>query len=62
MTETTEYAIAYIGGAKLLHPPAPKTGKPVPIGQWVAAQLATGAFVYRREIVVVTDWEQVTAP
>lgn len=60
--ETTEYAQRYAGGSMLVRNPHPDIERIFPVAEWIRAEQQLGGKIYRRRIVVLEDWTEVTKP
>jgi hypothetical protein len=56
----TEHAIEMSGGGMHIRWDDPECERIYPLAQWIPAQRRHGGHVYRRRVVVVEDWEEVT--
>lgn len=60
MTETvTEHAIRMSGGAMQVRNGHPEIDRIYPLAEWIKHEQRFGGKVFRREIVVVSDWAEV---
>jgi hypothetical protein len=57
--EVTEYAARNADGELLIR--QSRRGEPYPAEQWARDQLALGARVMRRRVIVVEDWTEMAA-
>lgn len=55
-----EYGLLYAGGGYLTRNPAPEIEAIYPLAEWIGHEVKTGGHVYRRQIIVVSDWKKVT--
>lgn len=55
-----EYGLLYSGGGYLTRNAAPEIERIYPVAEWVRDELGSGGHVFRRRIVVVEDWEEIT--
>jgi hypothetical protein len=56
-----EYARRYKGGSLLVraeHPP--EIGKGLPLDEWIEVERRMGGRIYRRRVIVVEDWTEIT--
>lgn len=60
--ELTEYAIRMSGGGMHVRNPAPEIVRVYPLAEWIEGETRLGGHVYRRRVIVVSDWEEVTEP
>jgi hypothetical protein len=58
--EITEHAQLYSGGSMLVRPNDPELDALWPIENWIEVQSRSGGWVFRRRIIVVSDWEEVS--
>ena len=56
-----EYAQMMSGGGYQIRCDDPEVEDIYPTPQWVAAQIRLGGHVYRRRIIVVEDWVELSA-
>lgn len=57
----TEHAQLYAGGSMLVRPNDPECERVWPTSEWSQAMTKLGGRVFRRTIIVVSDWEEVHA-
>lgn len=60
MSEVVEHAILYAGGSMLVRPNDPEVERIYPLTEWIHGERRSGGKVYRRTVVVVEDWQEVT--
>lgn len=60
--EITEYALRMSGGAMQVRNPHPEIERVYPVAEWIAGETRFGHHIYRRRVIVVSDWEEVTEP
>jgi hypothetical protein len=58
----TEYGIAYSCGGYLTIKDSPELEAVWPLADRISAQLRTGGHVYRRRLILVDDWEEISEP
>jgi len=58
----TEYAVMMSGGGYHVRNGAPEIEEIYPLAQWVKSERRFGGKVYRRRVVVIEDWAEVTKP
>ncbi len=58
----TEHALAMSGGGYNVRCDAPEVEAVYPVGDWVADEIRNGAHVFRRKVIVVDGWEELTGP
>lgn len=59
-TEVTEHATRTKGGTMHVRYTSPDIERVYPLAEWLEHMTEDGGKVYRRTIVVVSDWEEVT--
>lgn len=64
MTEepVTEYALLMSGGGFHVRATDPEIERIYPVAEWIEHQTQVGRHVFRRRLVVVEDWAEVTEP
>jgi hypothetical protein len=60
VSEVTEYGLRMSDGGFQVRSASPEVEKIYPTADWVAGQMRTGGHVYRRRVIVVGDWEEIT--
>ncbi len=58
----TEYAELMSGGGMHIRCNDPLVERIYPLAEWLPAARRFGGHVYRRRIVILEDWEEVTEP
>lgn len=58
----TEYATLMSGGGFHVRNGDPEIEEIYPLAQWIPNERRFGGRVYRRRVVVVEDWEEVSEP
>ena len=58
----TEYAELMSGGGMHVRNDDPEVERIYPLAEWLPAARRFGGHVYRRRIVILEDWEEVTEP
>jgi hypothetical protein len=61
MNEITEHAIQMSGGGMHVRCDEPEIEEIYPLAEWIPHQQRFGGKVYRRRIIVVEDWAEVSA-
>lgn len=61
-TIKTEYGVLMSGGGYHIRWDDPEAERILPIADFITCMNRDGAHVYRRRVVVVEDWEEVTKP
>lgn len=58
----TEYALLMSGGSMQVRNPDPEIERIYPVALWIEHEARLTHHVYRRRVIVVSDWEEVTEP
>ena len=58
--ELVEHGLLMSGGGFHVRDTDPEIEKIFPLAEWIAHQTRTGGHVYRRQIVVLQDWHEIT--
>ncbi|MEU0465039.1 hypothetical protein ABZ215_13630 [Amycolatopsis sp. NPDC006131] len=56
----TEHAIMMSGGGMHVRNPGPDTERIYPLKTWIEHQQRDGGKVYRRRVIVIEDWTEVS--
>lgn len=60
--QVVEHATLYSGGSMLVRPGDPEVERIFPLADWIRSERRFGGKVYRRTVIVVEDWQEVTDP
>jgi hypothetical protein len=61
VSEVTEYGLLMSGGGFHVRNTDPEIEQIYPVAQWIANEIRTRGRVYRRRVIVVEEWTEITS-